>query len=89
MAVNARQVMVNEEYEPADAEEEILELMRRGRDRGKPWGYTTPAHVREELGIAEGNESFHLRQLDNAGWIKRVVRGLYVFVEDPRDDEKE
>lgn len=78
--------MVNESYEPSGEEERILELLKRGRSEGEPWGYTTPAHVREELGISEGNEGFHLRQLQNAGWIEKVARGFYRFVDDPRED---
>jgi len=78
--------MVNEDYEPSDAEEKILDLMQQGRNNGDPWGYTTPAHVRQEIDIDEGNESFHLRQLTSAGWIHKVARGFYEFVEDPRDD---
>jgi hypothetical protein len=77
---------VNRDYDPADAEEAILDLMREGRDDGAPWGYTTPAHVRETLNIDEGNESFHLRQLQSAGWIRRVARGFYEFVGDPREE---
>lgn len=78
--------MVNEDYEPGETEEQILELLKQGRSQGEPWGYTTPAHVRDELGIEKGNDSFHLRQLANAGWIRKVTRGFYRFVEDPRDD---
>lgn len=77
--------MVNPGYEPADTEEEILALLKEGRDSGTPWGYTTPAHLRNELGVPEGTESFHLRQLENAGWIERVARGFYRFVDDPRE----
>lgn len=76
--------MVNREYEPSEAETRILALLKEGREDGEPWGYTTPAHVREELNISKGNESFHLRQLDSAGWIEKVARGFYRFVEDPR-----
>jgi hypothetical protein len=86
MSASASGGMVNEDYEPGEAEEEILTLMKQGRDVGEPWGHTTPAHVRQELDVDEGNESFHLRQLTNAGWIRRVARGFYEFVEDPRDD---
>ena len=86
MSTTQQDEMVNSDYEPAEAEEEILELMQRGREEGEPWGHTTPAHVRSELDIDEGNESFHLRQLTNAGWIRRVGRGFYEFVEDPRTD---
>lgn len=78
--------MVNEEYDPAEAEEEILELMKRGRGAGDPWGHTTPAHVRNELGIKQGNESHHLRQLQSAGWIEKVARGFYRFRADPREE---
>ncbi|QSG04072.1 type IV toxin-antitoxin system AbiEi family antitoxin domain-containing protein [Natranaeroarchaeum sulfidigenes] len=77
--------MVNESYEPSPAEEEIMDLLQEGRNAGEPWGYTTPAHVREHIGIEEGNESFHLRQLTSAGWIEKVSRGFYRFVEDPRE----
>ena len=89
MSAIAQGRMVNEDYEPAEDDDEILELMQRGREEGEPWGHTTPAHVRQELNVGEGNESFHLRQLRNAGWITRVARGFYEFVEDPRDDEED
>jgi len=78
--------MVNESYTPSDPEEKILDLMTEGRQKQEPWGYTTPAHIRTNLDIQEGNESFYLRQLSNAGWIKKEVRGFYKFVEDPRQD---
>lgn len=81
--------MVNKDYEPSEAEEEILTLMQQGRGEDEPWGHTTPAHVRQELDIDEGNESFHLRQLNNAGWIQRVARGFYEFVADPRREEND
>ena len=77
--------MVNEDYAPSSSEEDILDLLKEGRNKGNPWGYTTPAHVREKLDIEEGNESFHLRQLTSAGWIQKVNRGFYKFVEDPRE----
>lgn len=81
----AEREMVNESYEPSQSEEEILELLKDGRDEGRPWGHTTPADVRNRLAIEEGNESFHLRQLTNAGWIRKRARGFYEFVEDPRE----
>lgn len=79
--------MVNESYQPSEDEERILDLLKEGRNEGAPWGYTTPAHVRQELGITEGNESFHLGNLSSAGWIEKVSRGFYRFVEDPREEE--
>lgn len=81
--------MVNPSYEPAPEEEEILELMLAGRDEGEPWGHTTPAHVRESTSVEKGNESYHLRQLKSAGWIEKVARGFYRFVDDPREGNDE
>lgn len=78
--------MVNPEYTPSEAEEEILELLKEGRDAGQAWGYVTPAYIRQELDIEEGNDSYHLRQLAAAGWIEKEARGLYRFVEDPREN---
>jgi len=78
--------MVNEQYSPSETEEEILELLKKGRDEGVPWGYTSPGYLRQELDIDEGNESYHLRQLRSAGWIEKLARGFYRFVEDPRED---
>ncbi|WP_339104217.1 type IV toxin-antitoxin system AbiEi family antitoxin domain-containing protein [Haloterrigena salinisoli] len=39
----------------------------------------------DETDLEKGNVEFSLRSLRDAGWIKRVSRGLYEFVEDPRD----
>lgn len=78
-------VMVNEDHSPSDEEEEILEIMKDGRDRpGEPWGYATPGFLKEQ-GV--DSVDFHLRQLRTAGWIKQVSRGFYKLVEDPREDD--
>jgi hypothetical protein len=85
MSTSQQDNMVNPDYNPTHEEERILELMQEGRESGDPWGHTTPAHIRNELDIDQGNESFYLRQLTNAGWIRRIDRGFYEFVEDPRE----
>lgn len=74
--------MVNEEHEPTDDEEQILTILKDGRDRNEPWGYTTPLHLRTQ-NVA--SVDYHLGQLATAGWIKRDVQGFYRFVEDPRE----
>lgn len=73
-------------YTPSDEEEEILQVMKQGRTSSCPWGFATPAHLREKTGISKGNIEYHLRQLREAGWIERENRGLYRFREDPRDE---
>ena len=78
--------MVNEDYEPSDEEEQILDVFKDGRDEGGPWGYATPRHLREVTETKKGNVEYYLRQLTSAGWLKKVTRGFYRFVDDPRED---
>lgn len=77
--------MVNEDYQPSADEDQILEILKEGRDTGEPWGHATPRYLREETGIKKGNIEYHLRQLTTAGWISKVTRGFYRYEEDPRE----
>lgn len=78
------QRMVNEEYEPTENDELILETLKEGRKENKPWGRANPKWLIQETGLEKGSVEFSLRSLTNAGWIKRPARGLYEFAEDPR-----
>ena len=77
--------MVNENYEPTEKDELILEALKQGREEGKPWGRANPRWLIDETGLEKSNVEFCLRSLRDAGWIARVARGLYEFVEDPRE----
>jgi predicted transcriptional regulator of viral defense system len=72
--------MVNEEYEPTDTEEQVLAVMR------EEWR-ANPYLIREETGLGKGTINTALSNLRAAGWIRRVTRGLYEFVDDPRDTD--
>ena len=76
--------MVNEEYEPSENDELVLEALKEGRDAGAPWGRANPRWLIDETGLEKGNVEFSLRSLRDAGWVRRVARGLYEFVNDPR-----
>ena len=78
--------MVNEHYSPSEGEEQVLALLKEGRNDSDPWGRVTPLYVREETGIEKGNVEYYLRQLTTAGWVRRLTSGLYEFVEDPREE---
>lgn len=78
--------MVNDTYRPSDREEEVLELLKEGRDNGEPWGRVNPMYVREELGIKRQYANKALSNLVTAGWVRKPVRGLYEFVADPREE---
>lgn len=77
--------MVNENYNPTDNDELVLDAFKGGRDTNDPWGRANRVWISEQTGLEKGNAEFSLRSLRNAGWIRRVARGLYEFVEDPRE----
>lgn len=76
--------MVNESYEPSDNDELVIEALLDGRDEGRPWGRANRVWISEQTGLSKGNAEFSIRSLRDAGWIQRVARGQYEFVEDPR-----
>lgn len=81
-----KQRMVNEHYEPNEREEQILELLKEGRESEDPWGRANPMFFRESTSLDKGQVEYALRNLTTAGWIKQLNRGgLYEFVEDPRE----
>jgi DNA-binding IclR family transcriptional regulator len=83
----ANQHVVNENYEPSEKDEQVLEVLKDGRDAGDPWGRANPRYLIDETGLEKSNVEFSLRSLRNAGWVERVARGLYELVDDPRDQE--
>ncbi len=78
--------MVNENYEPNEREELIIELFKKGHDSGEPWGRVNPLYVREHSELDKGQVEYALRNLRNAGWIEQLNQGgLYELVADPRE----
>ena len=77
--------VVNENYEPGEREEAILELLTEGRDECEPWGRVNPKFVTDRTGLRRQYVNRALRSLVDAGWIERRATGLYEFVEDPRE----
>lgn len=85
MATNS-QLVVNESYEPTVKDEQVLSALKEGRNSGDPWGRANPRWLIDQTELEKSNVEFSLRSLSNAGWIKRVSRGLYEFVDDPREE---
>jgi len=71
--------MVNESYDPDDREEDVLNVL-------KEEGRVNPYLVRQRTEYGKGEINTSLKSLSDAGWIRRVCRGLYEFVEDPRGE---
>lgn len=81
--------MVNTNYTPTDNDEKVLEALKDGRTQGDPWGRANRVWLSEQTGLDKGNTEFSLRSLTDAGWIQRVARGQYEFVDDPRESNEE
>lgn len=79
--------MANEDYDPNDRQEAILEVLKKGRNEGGPWGYANPKRLEEHIDTRKQYINRDLRSLVDAGWVTRVNRGLYRFVTDPREDD--
>lgn len=70
--------MVNEDFTPKDDDEVLLELL-------KEHNRATPQSIREDTGLNKSEVDRSLDRLLAAGWVRRVSRGLYELVADPRD----
>lgn len=75
----------NEAHEPDENEETVLELLKAGRDTGRPWGIANPKFIRQETELDKGDVEYALSKLRTAGWIRRKAQGLYEFNSDPRE----
>jgi len=78
--------VVNEDFEPDDIQEEVLGVLKEGREQGKPWGRANPKYLTEQTSERRQYINRALSGLVDAGWIRQPVRGLYEFVEDPREN---
>lgn len=79
--------MPNQDFEPTEGCEDVLDVFKEGRDSGEPWGRANPRFIIDETGMEKSNVEYHLRRLRDAGWIRKLSRGFYEFVDDPREDE--
>lgn len=78
--------MVNEEFEPDERQEAILEILKEGQEEGRPWGYANPKRLEEKLKTRRQYVNRALQGLVDAGWVVKVTRGLYRFNRDPREE---
>jgi len=77
--------MVNEDFDPDERQDSILEILKQGRDQEEPWGYANPKRLEQELDVRRQYVNRSLKSLVDAGWVEKVNRGLYRFVADPRE----
>ena len=71
--------MVNADYEPTADEDQILSVIEEETR-------VNPYLLRERTGLDKGSVNTALTRLTSAGWVRKVTRGLYEYVDDPRDD---
>jgi hypothetical protein len=79
--------MVNERFQPTDEGEAVLDVFKRDRDADGPWGRANPRYVIDDTGLEKQVVEYQLRRFRDAGWIRKIARGLYEFVEDPREED--
>jgi hypothetical protein len=89
MATPLRAMTVNEDHQPGDAEDRVLDAMKHDVET---YGESrmTPGLIRERLEeidnrTSKQNVNYALGQLTAAGWVRKISDGLYEFVDDPRD----
>jgi len=75
-AVQATESM-NEDYEPAESDELVLDVLKEGR--------ANPKWIREQTGLKKQRVNDALERLQTAGWVQKLTRGLYELVGDPRE----
>lgn len=72
---------MNFDYEPSEDDEIVLGVMKH------EWcGRVTPYLIREETELDKQRINGSLDRLTAAGWVEKRSRGLYDFVDDPRND---
>lgn len=70
--------MVNEDYDPSDKEESVLDVLGDGR--------ATPKLIKERTSMNDQQVNYAVNRLMAAGWVDKISTGLYELVEDPRDE---
>lgn len=78
--------LMNDEYAPTEAEETILDVFKKEREETGE-SRLNPYYIRHETDLGKGSVNTALSNLRAAGWIHRVTRGLYEFVDDPRQQQ--
>ena len=69
--------MVNEHYEPDATEDRVIEVLRAETRVNAPL-------VVDRTDCSRADVNHALRNLATAGWCRKLARGLYEYVEDPR-----
>jgi len=68
---------MNEDYDPSDNEEWVIEVLEEGR--------ATPKYLKDRTGLNNQQVNYALNQLIAAGWVRKITTGLYELVDDPRE----
>lgn len=79
MAEPTSNQMGNLNFELTDRDAEVLDVV-------KEEGRANPYLIRQRTEYGKGDVNTALVRLSQHGVIEKVTRGLYEFVEDPRDD---
>jgi len=74
---------MNPNHEPSENEEAVLAVLK-----DQPGSRANAMLLREELDdVSKQQINDALNQLQAAGWVEKVTRGLYDLVDDPREED--
>lgn len=73
-----KQERMNEDYEPSENEDDILQLLKEGR--------ATPKLIKDNTNLNDQQVNYAMNKLQAAGWVRKVTKGLYELVDDPREE---
>lgn len=69
--------MSENEFEMNPTDHVVIEMLQEGR--------CTPTYIAEEQGYSRQNVTNRLNRLTEHGYVRRLSRGLYELINDPRE----
>ena len=80
-----QQMGLNDDHKPGPAEERVLSAFKAEREETGE-SRMSPSMVRDRIeDERKQNVNYALDQLTAAGWVRKLSKGIYEFVEDPRE----
>lgn len=82
----AQLMPLNDDHDPSPIENRVLEAFKSEQEATGE-SRMSPAMIRNRLNDeGKQNVNYALKQLTAAGWVKKLSKGIYEFVDDPRTD---
>jgi hypothetical protein len=85
METDRQAMSLNDNHDPSSVENRVLEAFKDERETTGE-SRMSPAMIRDRLDDDNKQSvNYALKQLTAAGWVKKLSKGIYEFVDDPRN----